>query len=193
DRQTGPADHPVRLARGVGGLARRAARRFARSVAQDRQEGLRHRDRHLRGGPGRGPVLRLDRQPGGQVRRALLAAAFHPPQAQEQVVAGQPREGREAHRGWQDEAVRPAGSRAGKGRRPVGRRLRATERRDGAGRPAPGVGEERGGPRVLRSSQQRQQVRDPLQDPGRQKARDQGAAHREVRGDARGAEEDLPL
>jgi uncharacterized protein YdeI (YjbR/CyaY-like superfamily) len=49
------------------------------------------------------------------------------------------------------------------------------------------------GPRVLRDAQQHQQVRDPAQDPGRQKARDQGAAHREVRGDARGGQEALSL
>ena len=39
-------------------------------VDEDRQEGLGHRDRHVRRGARRGPVLRLDRRPEGGARRA---------------------------------------------------------------------------------------------------------------------------
>src|SRR3712207_6502035 len=53
-RQTGVADRAVRLAPVVGRVARRAARLLRRGVAQDRQEGFGHRERHLRGGPRRG-------------------------------------------------------------------------------------------------------------------------------------------
>jgi hypothetical protein len=46
--QTGSADRTLRLPRDVGGLPRRAARDVRGAVAQDRQEGLGDRERHLR-------------------------------------------------------------------------------------------------------------------------------------------------
>ncbi len=75
--QTGPADSPVRLPRRVGGLARRAARDVRGAVAQVCQEGLGHRERNLRSSRRSRPLLRLDRRPGAQTRRGLLAAAVH--------------------------------------------------------------------------------------------------------------------
>jgi uncharacterized protein YdeI (YjbR/CyaY-like superfamily) len=42
-------------------------------------------------------------------------------------------------------------------------------------------------------ARQREQVRDPAPNPGRQEARDAGTTHRKVRGDAEPAEEALPL
>ena len=82
----GPADRPVRLPRGLGGLPRGAACDLRGAVAQDRQEGLGHRERHLRSGRRSRPLLRLDRRPGAQVRRGLLPATVHSAQSQEQVV-----------------------------------------------------------------------------------------------------------
>ena len=38
--------------------------------------------------PLRSPVLRLDRQPGGPLRRPVLVAPIHPAPAEEQVVEG---------------------------------------------------------------------------------------------------------
>lgn len=70
-------------------------------------------------------------------------------------------------------------------------RARADGRWDAA--PAARAGEERGGPRVLRHARQREQIRDPVQDSGCQKAREPGQTHREIRNHANGREEVTPL
>src|SRR5215203_498139 len=91
-----------------------------RTVAQARQKRLRIRDGLISRSPRRRPVLRLDRQPGGQLRRPALVAPVHPAPAEEQVVAGQPPQGRQTDRGGQDETCRPAGGEARQSRRPLG-------------------------------------------------------------------------
>jgi hypothetical protein len=114
------AHNPVRLPRGVRDVARRTPRDFGRTVAQARQERLRIRDGLISRSPRRRPVLRLDRQPGGQLRRPALVAPVHPAPAEEQVVAGQPPQGRQTDRGGQDETCRPAGGEARQSPRPLG-------------------------------------------------------------------------
>src|ERR671910_2087202 len=82
-RQTGPAGHPVRVARGMGDLARRTPCHLGWAVGEVRKEELRHRECFPCGGPRRRPLLGLDRRPSSQVRRVLLAAAIHATQAEE--------------------------------------------------------------------------------------------------------------
>ncbi len=56
-----------------------------------------------------------------------------------------------------------------------------------------GAGKERRGAGVLRHAGQQEQVRDPPPNSGRQEARNESAAHRQVRRDAERGEEDLSL
>src|SRR5215207_2972934 len=98
DRQSGPAGHPVRVPGGMGELARRAPWYLGWAVGEVRKEELGHRECFPCGGPRRRPLLRLDRRPGSQVRRELLAAAIHAAQAEEQMVEGQPRQSQATHR-----------------------------------------------------------------------------------------------
>src|SRR5256885_9384281 len=73
-----PADAPVRLRRGVGGVARGQPRGVAGRVDQDGQKGRGHRERPLPGGARERAVLRLDRRTARRARRALVPAALHP-------------------------------------------------------------------------------------------------------------------
>src|SRR5215207_7147997 len=98
DRQIGPAGHPVRVPRGMGGLARRTPCYLGWAVGEVRKEELGHRECFPCGSPRRRPLLWLDRRPGSQVRRELLAAAIHAAQGEEQMVDGQPRESQATHR-----------------------------------------------------------------------------------------------
>src|ERR687898_3205432 len=98
DRQTGPAGHPVRVPRGMGGLARRTACHLGWAVDEVRKKELGHPECFPCGGSPPRPLLRLDRRPGSQVRRALLAAAIHSTQAEEQMVEDQPRQSQATHR-----------------------------------------------------------------------------------------------
>ena len=89
---------------------------------------------------------------------------------------------------------RPRGGRAGAGGRPVGGGLRRARRASQV--PADLRRELDARPRrqgVLRRAQQPEPLRDPLPPPGCEEARDTRAAAGEVRGDARGGREDLPL
>src|SRR5918992_1633981 len=97
DRQTGPAGHPVRVARGMGDVARRTPWYLGWAVGEVRKKELRHREYFPCGGPRRRPLLRLDRRPGGQVRREPLAAAIHAAQAEKQMVEDQPRQSQATH------------------------------------------------------------------------------------------------
>ena len=96
-------------------------------LAEDRQEGLRRRERQLRGGGRARPLLRLDRRPGEALRRPPLPAALHAATAAEQVVAAQPRPGRGADRRRPDAARR--GSPRSRRPRPTGAGTRPTSRR----------------------------------------------------------------
>src|SRR5215211_1009218 len=98
DRQTGPAGHSVRVPRGMGGLARRTPCHLGWAVGEVRKKELGHREYFPCGGPRRRPLLRLDRRPCSQVRRALLAAAIHATQPEEQMVEDQPRQSQATHR-----------------------------------------------------------------------------------------------
>src|ERR671910_2465379 len=98
DRQTGPAGHPARVSRGMGGLARRTPCHLGWAVDEVRKKELGHPECFPCGGSPPRPLLRLDRRPGSQVRRAILAAAIHSTQAEEQMVEDQPRQSQATHR-----------------------------------------------------------------------------------------------
>src|SRR5207247_2329988 len=124
--------HAVRPAAGgvlrvhgrVGRVARRAPLRLTRALAQDREEGGDRPDRLLLRRARRGAVPWLDRRPEGPLRRRVLAAAVHPPQAREQLVEDQYRAGGGPDRVRPDEAGRAPRGGTGPGRRPLGAGLR---------------------------------------------------------------------
>ncbi len=159
-------------------------------LAQDHQEGLGHRDRHLHRGPRRGPLLRLDRRPGGRRRRPLVAAAVHTPGVPEQVVEDQLRPGDRADRGGADAPRRALGverARAdGRWEAAYDSPSRATSPRTWPSMPTPTPG-------ILRHAGPHQPLRHPVPDPRRQTARDPGSAPQDVRCHARSGREALSL
>ena len=116
---------PSRRARS-GSVARRRARALRRRVAEDREEGVAGRQRHLRGGPRGGALLRLDRRPEARARRHATGCSASPRARRTAVVEDQSRQGASADRRRQ---MQPAGLARSSARRPTAAGMRPTRAR----------------------------------------------------------------
>ena len=165
-------------------------RRVGGPLAEDRQERLGERERHLRGGARAGALLRLDRQPEARPRREVLPAAVHAAPAARALVADQPRQGRRADRGG---PMRPAGLAEVEAARADGRWEAAYEGARTAKVPEDLQREldaNRAAREFFAEPRQRQPLRDRLPAGRREEARDAGAAAAQVRRHAGARRED---
>ena len=192
----GGTDRRVRLAQRVGGVARREHDAIARPLAEDRQEGHRHRRRS--------PTPRRSTWRSATAGSTARSEALD----DEHWCCSGSRRGGRAAAGRRSTATRSSELIEQGRMRPAGlaevERAKADGRWDAAydGQRTATVPDDlrrRAGRRTRRRAaffatlDSRQPLRDPLPRPGRQEARDAGAADREVRRDARRGQDDPPL
>src|SRR5215208_2793015 len=104
----------------MGGVAGRAPRGLRWGLADPPQEGRGRGGRLVWRRRAGGPLLRLDRWPGEEAQRPLLAATVHPSPGEEHLVTRQPGQGAGTDRTGRDAVGWVAGGRAGAGRRTLG-------------------------------------------------------------------------